>query len=193
MNLALSQLQLGNTAAAVSHLQTAFGLAPDDPDVTRELLRALLRLHRDDEAIQVRAKSTAVTPDDEEIVVGLAIALSARERFADAVALLDEANRRVPAQTAVATTLARLLASSPDRSVRDGRRALDLATEIQKREPAPPHSETIALALAELGRCDEALTSMKGAVVEAEQARDAEEAARLERELPKYETSSCRP
>jgi tetratricopeptide (TPR) repeat protein len=192
MNLGLAQLQLGNTPAAVSHLRSAFEQAPDDPDVTRELLRLLLRLRRDDEAIQVLMKSAAIKPDDEEIVVGLSIALSSRDRFAEAVALVDDANRRFPDRTATATTLARLLASSPDRSIRNGRRALELAMEIQERDPTPAHSETIALALAELERCDDALASMKRAIADAEQIRDVIEAARLRRELPKYETSSCR-
>jgi hypothetical protein len=57
----------------------------------------------------------------------------------------------------------------------------------------PVHGETMALALAELGRCDEALSWMKRAVAEAEQAGDADETARLRRELPKYESASCRP
>jgi tetratricopeptide (TPR) repeat protein len=140
----------------------------------------------------VLRKSAAIKPDDEEIVVGLSIALSSRDRFAEAVALVDDANRRFPDRTATATTLARLLASSPDRSIRNGRRALELAMEIQERDPTPAHSETIALALAELERCDDALASMKRAIADAEQIRDVIEAARLRRELPKYETSSCR-
>jgi hypothetical protein len=48
------------------------------------------------------------------------------------------------------------------------------------------HSETVALALAELGRCEEALSWMKRAVAEAEQANDAREAARLKGEIAKY-------
>ena len=49
------------------------------------------------------------------------------------------------------------------------------------------------LALAELERCDEALTWMKRAVDEASQAGDAEETARLTNEMRKYESVSCRP
>ena len=43
-----------------------------------------------------------------------------RTAFARRVALLAEGNQRFPERTATATTLARLLASSPDLSVRDG-------------------------------------------------------------------------
>ena len=138
-------------------------------------------------------KSRSVNPDDEETVVSLSILLADQSRFRDAVTLLDEANRRFPDRTATATTLARLLSSSPDRSMRDGRRALDLATGVYKAEPTPAHAETIALALAELERCDEALTWMKRAVAEAEQAKDLAEATRLRREMPRYEVALCRP
>ena len=67
----------------------------------------------------------------------------------------------------------------------DGRSRLAIA--VNDAEPTPVHGETIALALAELGRCDEALGWMKRAVAEAERAKDNAGAARLRREMPKYE------
>ena len=156
-------------------------------------LRVLLRLGRQDEAIAMLTKSRTAKPDDEDIVVGLAILLAQKERFGEAVTLLDDANRQYPDRVATATTLARLLASSPDRSQRDGKRALDLATRVYETAPTPVHGETLALALAELERCDEALTWMKRAVAAAGQAGDAEETARLKNEMRKYESLSCRP
>ena len=193
MNLGLTQLQLGNTADAVAHLRRAFELAPDDPDVARELIRVLLRLHRNDEAIEVLTTLSTVRPDDEETVVSLAILLAQQERFGSAITLLAEDNRRFPDHAATATTLARLLASSPDRSVRNGSRAFELATTVYAAEPTPVHGETVALALAELERCDEALTWMKRAVTDAELIGDAPEALRLKGEMAKYEGVSCRP
>ena len=105
--------------------------------------------------------------------------------------LLDDANRQYPDRVAAATTLARLLASSADRSQRDGKRALDLATRVYAVTPTPVHRET--LALAELERCDEASMWMKRAVEEASQAGDAEETTRLTNEMRKYESASFRP
>jgi tetratricopeptide (TPR) repeat protein len=193
VNLGLTQLQLGNTSEAVTQLRAAFELAPDDPDVSRELLRVLLRLGRDDDAIVVLRKSASAKPDDEETVVSLAILLAKKERFGEATALLGESHQKFPERIATATTLARLLASSPDGSIRNGQRALELATAVNDAEPSPVHGETIALALAELGRCDEALAWMKRAVEGAEQTQNIEEAARLRREMPKYALPSCRP
>jgi tetratricopeptide (TPR) repeat protein len=193
VNLGLTQLQLGNTAAAIATLQQAFDLAPEDANASRELVRVLLRAGRADDAIRVLAKSQSVNADDEEALVSLSILLAQQNRFREAVTLLAEGNQRFPERTATATTLARLLASSPERSLRDGRRALDLATAVHNAEPTPVHDETIALALAELGRCDEALSQMKRAIAEAEKENDAAEAGRLKGEMPKYERASCRP
>jgi tetratricopeptide (TPR) repeat protein len=192
VNLGLTQMQLGNTVEAVALLSKAFELAPDDPDAARELLRALLRLRRVDDAIGVLTRSRSLNRDDEETVVSLAILLAEQNRFADALALLDEDNRRFPGRTTTATTLARLLASSPDRSIRNGARALALAEGVYAAEPTPVHGETVALALAELSRCEEALGWMKRAIAEAEKANDAVEAARLKGELSTYEGVSCR-
>ena len=187
VNLGLTQLQLGNTAQAIATLQDAFDRAPADTSASRELVRVLMRAGRPDDAIRVLEKSHSASPDDEETLIGLSILLAQQGRFREAVARLAEGNRRFPARTATATTLARLLASSPDRSVRDGQHAFDLATAVHAAEPTPVHKETIALALAELGRCDEALSWMKRAIAEAEQANDAGETARLKGEIAKYE------
>jgi tetratricopeptide (TPR) repeat protein len=187
VNLGLTQLQLGNTAAAIVTLQQAFDLAPEDTNTSRELVRVLLRAGRPDDAIRVLGKSYSVNADDEETLVSLSILLAQQNRFREAVTLLTEGNRRFPERTATATTLARLLASSPDRSLRDGQHALDLATAVHNAEPTPVHGETVALALAELGRCEEALSWMKRAIAEAGQESDAGEVARLKGEMGKYE------
>jgi hypothetical protein len=125
--------------------------------------------------------------------VGVAILLAARDRFREAMAVLEDAHQRFPDRTATATTLARLLASSPDVSLRDGKRALDIATAVNDAEPAPVHAETIALALAEIGRCTEAMDWMKRAVASAERGKNAAEVARLSGEMPKYASAVCRP
>lgn len=192
-SLGMLFVQQGRDSDAVTHLQAAFEQAPDDVSVRRELLAVLLRLRRHDDAIEVLTRLRSVNPDDEETIVSLAILLAQQNRLGDAVTLLAEANQRFPDQIATATTLARLLASSPDRSIRNGPRALALATSVYAAEPTPVHGETVALALAELLRCDEALTWMKRAVAEAEQGNDSAEVSRLKGEMPNYETASCRP
>ena len=181
----------GRDAEALGHLRAAAAQSPDEGRVTRELVGVLMRLGRQDEAIDVLTAARLADPDDEDALVSLSILLAEKERYREAVAMLDEADRRLPGRPTATTTLARLLASSPDRSVRDGRRALDLATAVHEAEPAAVHAETVALALAELGRCGEAAQWMRRAVEAASRENDAAERTRLAGELPKYQTTPC--
>jgi len=180
-------------AEAVPHLQAALDQAPDDATVARQLVGALVRLGRADAAIATLNRMRASDGDDEDALLGLVILLSDQQRYREALVLLDDANRRNPDRPTTATTLARLLASAPDRSLRDGRRALALATEVHASDPAPVHAETVAMALAELERCDEARAWMTRAVTAAQAARDASEVSRLRAAAAQYDGTSCRP
>jgi hypothetical protein len=107
-------------------------------------------------------------------------------------ALLDEAQKRRAGASAIATTLARLLSSVPDRSLRDGNRALMLATSVYDANGTGTDAETVALALAELQRCADAREWIRRAIALAEQEGDAEQVARLKGESANYATDACR-
>jgi len=193
VNLGSALVQMRRDADAIPYFRDALRLSAEEPGVAEALIGALVRVGRDTEAIETFFRAKTYRPDDEGSLVGVAILLAARDRFREAIAVLEDAHQRFPDRTATATTLARLLSSSPDVSLRDGKRALDIAMAVNDAEPAPAHAETIALALAELGRCDEAMNWMKRAVSSAERAKNAAEVARLSGEVPKYARISCRP
>ena len=178
---------------AVEHLNAAFRQSPADTQISGALVAALVRLARTDEAIEVLSDVRRLDPDEEGTLLRLSLLLSDRERYREAVDRLDESHRRFPDRTLTATTLARLLASSPDRAVRDGQRALDLAKTVYEREPIPVHGETIALALAELDRCEEAAGWMQRAIDEAVRIKDTVESVRLKAEAVRYARRPCRP
>jgi len=177
---------------AIAAFERALAVAPASVPARVNLASALVRLERRDEAIEVLSSMRRANPGDEDSVVGLAILLAERQRFGEAIAVLDDAHRGFPGRAATATTLARLLASSPELARRDGARALELAMEVYQADPGASHAETVALALAELGRCGEALDWMRRAVTAAGTGNDAAELARLRAETPKYQSSSCR-
>jgi len=193
VNLGLALSQLGDASGALEQFRMAFEQAPDNAEVSGALISALLRLSREDEAIEVMTRVRSVTPDNEEMLVSLSILLAHRERYLEAVALLEDGHRRFPDRVPTTTTLARLLASSPDLSLRDGSRALALAMAVYSSNPTPVAGESVALALAELGRCDEAVEWMRRAVAEAERVNDTPEGARLRGESDRYARSPCRP
>ena len=192
VSLGMTLSQLGDAAGALEQQRLAFEQAPGDPTVRATLIAALLRFGREDEAITVMTRARSAAPDDEETLVSLAILLAHGERYREALALLEDGHRRFPDRAPTATTLARLLASSPDRSLRDGQRALDIALAVYSSSKTPADNETIALALAELGRCGEALEWMRRGVAASEQAGDPAETARLQGETARYGAESCR-
>jgi tetratricopeptide (TPR) repeat protein len=193
VNLGSALVGLGRDADAIRYLSEALRLSPQEPGVAEVLVGALLRIGRADEAVEAFSRASSYHPDDEGSLVGLAILLAARERFREAITVVEDAHQRFPDRTATATTLARLLASSPDVTVRDGKRAFEIAMAVNDAEPLPVHAETIALALAELGRCGEAMEWMKRAVASAERGKNAAEAARLTAEMGRYQRAVCRP
>lgn len=183
----------GRFEEAARTFERALTAAPASVPARVNLASALVQLGDVPRAIEHLQDAYARAPGDvEEALIALTLLLSERERYGEAVALLDGAERRVPGGPATATTLARLLSSSPDLAVRDGRRALELAMRVHEARAAPADSETVALALAELGRCPEALEWMQRAVASAERTGDAMESARLKGELRRYDAAACR-
>jgi tetratricopeptide (TPR) repeat protein len=177
---------------AVGYFQRAARRAPRNLDVRRQLTGSLLTLGRADEAIATLSEIVSLDAGDEESVLRLTILLANRERYREARELLERTHTLFPAWIPTATTLARMLAASPDLLLRDGARALDLALDVHRRDPAPVHAETVALALAELGRCEEAEDWMRRAIAQAQRDADAEELERLRAEAPRYEREPCR-
>ncbi len=86
--------------------------------------------------------------------------------YAAALAFLDEAIRLAP--TAVANQLqkAELLASCPSEYVRDGKQAVEIVRKViaQVKEPGFNLHDALAMALAETGQFDEAVTAQEKAI-----------------------------
>jgi tetratricopeptide (TPR) repeat protein len=143
-------------AEAGEHLSAALAVRPNDVDALR--LRA--RLRRDggrlEEALEDYTRAVELAPAEETARVGEAETLVRLGRYRQARERLEEARRVLPQSGAVAFGLARLLAACPDLAVRDGSQALDLARALWQARPASSHAEVMAMALGELGHCDEA-------------------------------------
>jgi tetratricopeptide (TPR) repeat protein len=191
--LAAALERAGDVDGALTELAEGARRLPDSAEAQRQFARALLVRGRADAAADILLKVVSLDGDDEESLLQLVILLADRQRFSEALALLDGAARRFPDRDRTATTLARMLAASPDVSQRNGARARQIATDVYQRNPSPVHGETVALSLSELGRCAEAADWLRRAIEEAASVGDATQIARLKGELPKYLTTPCRP
>jgi tetratricopeptide (TPR) repeat protein len=177
--------------------------APASVAARMQLASTFVRLGEPEKAIEQLEAVLRLDPGDQQTAIELGIMLADRGRFRDAIAVLTRALVEADLQagrsgansapsTMTATTLARLLAAAPDRGVRNGAKALELASAVFDREPSAAHAETIALALVELQRCQESRDWWLKAIALAEQAGDSGEAARLKAQLPRYATPDCR-
>lgn len=138
------------------HLEAVVAARPDDAEARRLLAQALRDSGHLPEALEQYGKAIAQAPADETARLGEAETLVRLGRYADAKRRLDEDLKQMPTSGLLSHALARLLAACPDRSIRDGARALALAQAVWQAQPSAAHARTVALALAELGRCDEA-------------------------------------
>jgi tetratricopeptide (TPR) repeat protein len=166
-NLGVLLLDDGDAAGALGPLGDAVRGRPGDAEARRSLGEALLALDRVEEALPHLRAAVEADPADEAGRVDEAVALLRLSRLADARLRLEEAVRDLPAAGRPAHLLARLLASSTDLALRDGERALELASAVWAARPALEHGRTLAMALAEVGRCEEAARLAERLAVEA--------------------------
>ena len=106
---------------------------------------------------------------------------------------LEEDYEALPDDLPVKDALARLLATAPVDSLRDGPRALQLAEELYRDETSAFHVETLAMALAEVGRLEEAVQFQEKALIAVTNAGRTELIARFQANLTLYlEGRPCR-
>lgn len=189
-NLGVLRAQQGDFETAAKHFRAATELKNDDGEAHRQLGLALERLDRPEEALESLSSAVLLQPLDENVHLDKAVLLVRLQRYKKALETLEEAHRLLPQSGGVTHALARLLAGSPDRSLRDGERALDLASRVQEALPTPGHAATVAMALAELGRCSEAAEWLGGAVDDAGEQGLAEWAKAQRGLLERYQAGS---
>jgi Flp pilus assembly protein TadD len=133
----------------------------------------LEKLDRPDEAMARYRESIRIDPNQPQVYRRLAAMLADRGRFAEAVKVLDDGMASVPSDVPVRRELAMLLATAPDGKVRDGARALRLATQLAQeagKAQTPALLDVLAAAYAETGDFSKAAEVMTEAVFLAESA-----------------------
>jgi tetratricopeptide (TPR) repeat protein len=179
----------GDLARAAAHFERAASLLADGPRrhaIEIDLGAALAGLELYDDAAGVYRRIVERTPESEPAQLGLASALLLGGRLVEAGQRLDQAVGALPQSPALRHLLARFLAAAPERRLRDGDRALELAERLFTERRDAPRAETLAMALAETGRFGEAVRLQRGLVDAARRAGAERSAARLEADLERY-------
>ncbi len=193
-NLGTIMVRQGNRTQAIKHFQFVLSINPKDLAANRELALSLSRVGRSEEALTYFSKVVALAPDDETSLISLSSLLVSENRDRQARDLLDQAHRRFPNRGRTTHALARLLAACPDAGVCDGDRALKLALQVYRSTQFVAHGETVAMALAQVGRCQEAAEWQRRMVAAAERANEPALATRLQQQVVRYERNRpCAP
>lgn len=186
-NLGVLLTEHGRLEEAARHFERAHELDPKDFRTHLEWAAALGRLGRFADAATAYEQAVTLAPPDPDVHFGRAMALILSAQYSEARAALNEGLTALPDNVPLTHLLARLLATCPDPAVRDGARALDLATGVFERQQGLDHAETVAMALAELGRFDEAVEWQRRVIAQAEAVRDLETARRSRQRLALYQ------
>ena len=193
-NLALLLARDNQHEPAIGHLYHLLKVNPDDLGARFLLAQELLRSSKLEEARAEFARVAQVDPNNEEAMLEEAKLLFRQKRYQQALDILEKGHARYPQKGQTAVILAYLLAASPQYDLRDGRRALELAQLIYKATGRANHGVLVALALGELGRCDEAAAWVRTMTDKAVEEGKQDLAKKLKAELSRYERArSCRP
>ena len=179
---------MGDEARAQEQFEEVVRASPDYFLAQYSLGVLLQAKGRHAEAIDHFAAAVRSRPSYTEARLRLAMAYARIGRYEEARDRLIDAMKAYPDQSVFAHGLARLLAAAPDDRVRDSARALTLVQElVGKEQRTPDLGETMAMALGDLGRYEEASALQRNLIAGAEKAGVPGIAKRLAGNLSLYE------
>ena len=165
-NLGIVFLQRGQLDEAISRLQAAIDLRPENGPAHNNLAKALLQKGRLAEAMVHYRKFFEIEPENVEARNILGTALIQQGRIREAIEQWQDALAIEPENGNAASNLAWVFATCPDDSIRDGRRAVELAEKALRISGGkiPMIFRGLAAAYAEDGRFSQAIeTAQRGA------------------------------
>jgi tetratricopeptide (TPR) repeat protein len=177
----------GRDSEAIAAFTKAVDADPSSVEARMSLADALRRNGRDRESLPHYADVIERSPAVSQATFGYAIALVRLGRYQEARDRLDAATKTYADQPGFAHALARVLAAAPEDSVRDGARALAIAQGLLQNQRSLELMQTTAMALAEVGRFDEAIRWQREAMAAAAQSNRRDLGGRLAENLSRYE------
>jgi tetratricopeptide (TPR) repeat protein len=191
-NLGNNLLQKGQVDAAIVEFQKTLALKPDYAEASYNLGNALLQKGQVDAAIVQFQKALAVKPDFTYAHNNLGAALLQKGQVDEAIVQFQKALAIQPDNLEARHDLARIawaLATSPDASIRNGTKAVELARPADRLGGGknPELAATLAAAYAEAGKFPEAVTAAQRALQLAASENNAALTAALKVQLKFYQ------
>lgn len=162
--LALVLLGRENLSGAIETAEAALRLMPDHPEAQHALETARSQQRERLRQIESYRRKLAAAPTDPASALELSRLLALEREQQEAIRLLNTAHEAHPDDAELTNALAWRLATSWDSRLRDGTRAVRLAETLVAETPASPaYLATLAVALAETGKFEEAADTMRRA------------------------------
>jgi tetratricopeptide (TPR) repeat protein len=183
----------GRHVEAIRRFEAALNERPSYTEARVRLAASLRRVGRAKEALAAYEQVLASDASLVEARLGHAMALVQLARYHEARQTLEAAVAAHPDEPLVAHALARLLATAAEDRVRDGPRAVAITQALVARGRTLELGETFAMALAEVGQFDQAVSIQRDLVAAAQKAGLSAPIARLTANLRLYESGQpCR-
>jgi tetratricopeptide (TPR) repeat protein len=191
-NLGNALLKTGRVDDAINAFQRAVELEPGDAAFEGDLGNAWLQKGRVDEAVANFQKSLTIEPDNYDVHNNLGVVLFHEGRLDEAIPHILKALELRPDSVPARNNLAGIawaLAASPDDSVRNGAKAVELAKEADRLSGGtdPVISCVLAGAFAEAGRFPEAVATAQRSLQLASAQSNTRLAAAVEQQLAFYQ------
>jgi len=191
-NLGNALLQNGDADEAITQFQAAVQIDPGYAPAHNNLGDALLQKGSLEEAIAQYQTALQINPDNANAHANLGIAFQQIGRMDEASTHLEKALQIDPAKPAFQNNLAWFLATCPKTSLRNGKKAVELArqADVLTGGENPIVLHTLAAALGEDGRYAEAMETARHSLHLAEKQSNAGLAAQLQLEMKLYRIGS---
>jgi tetratricopeptide (TPR) repeat protein len=191
-NLGNDLRQKGKEDEAIAQYQEALQIKPDYADAHINLGSALLQAGKLDEAIFHLQKALQLNPGCAPAHNNLGNAFQQKGNLTEAIAHFEQAMQLEPDDPWPKNNLAWILATRPEASLRNGKEAVELATQADELAGGdnPIILHTLAAAFAEAGRFSEAVATAQRALHLAEAQTNTTLAGQLQSELKLYQAGS---
>ncbi len=184
-------IETGKDEIAMTHFRAVIRLDPGLVAPHFQLANLLMRGGKAEEASREYGIVAALEPQNTFAHLMEAMAAVHAGDYARGRSLLEKASVEFPDDPDIATSLARLLAAAPDRSVRNGARALSIIEPLVRSRRGDGFEEivTLAMALAAVGRYQEAAKYQRAIIQGLEGSGESEVVTLLRQNLNLYENN----
>jgi protein O-mannosyl-transferase len=188
-NLGLALLQKGRVDESIAEFQKSLQGKPDYAKAHFNLGNALMQRGRAEEAAAHYRQALQTRPDYTEAHNNLGVALRQQGLRGEAMAHFEKALELQPANPTIQNSLAWLLATSAEASLRNGPKAVELARQANTLTGGTNLTilDTLAAAYAEAGRFGDAKECLQKAIEMARTAGQQDLVDQLNGELKRYE------